>query len=186
MVFVIKNHLPYFLNHLNLFYGISIGAAIMSLAIFLRKKSSLLSNWFQYYSIRVHESAHEKMAFLSGRRLFGYKIKEAGSGHMIYESNGKPSPLITLAPYFFSYISLILLTIRWLISGPFLLYFDIFLGFFLTFHTYIFITQTRFYQTDIQIIGRVYSVIFITLAHIFIYGLYISIIGGLKLKTVFL
>ena len=165
--------------HIERFLGIGIGGALLLGLWTMRSRFPIIQNWLTYFGTRVHESAHEKMAFLSGRRLFGYNINHDGSGHILYECDGSHSPLIILAPYFFSYTSLVLLAMRWVVVHQWLGYYDVVLGFLLAFHTYAFLTQTRFYQSDLQKMGIWYSCLFITAAHVVVYGLYLGTIGGL-------
>lgn len=165
------------ISNFDYFYGIVFGMCLFLWFFILRSRFQIIQNWLKYFGTRVHESAHEKMAFLSGRRLFGYNISDDGSGHIIYESDGNPAPLITLAPYFFSYTSLFLLAFRWIILERWLLYYDIGIGFLLAFHTYIFLIQTRPFQTDIKKMGLVYSYSFLLFAHLNLYSIYVLVIG---------
>ncbi len=169
----------YLLAHIERFWGVSVGGCLFLGLWVLRGRSVIIQNWLTYFGTRVHESAHEKMAFLSGRRLFSYNINHDGSGYIVYECNGSLSPLITLAPYFFSYNSLALLALRWVVVGQWLGYYDVVLGFLLAFHTYTFLTQTRLYQSDLQKMGIWYSCLFIPAAHVVVYGLYLGTIGNL-------
>jgi hypothetical protein len=172
-------HAPYFCHHAYRYRGLLVGFALFAGPWAARHRYPLLSNWFTYYGTKTHENAHEKMALLSGRRLFGYAVKEGGSGFLVYEG-GPGSPFITLAPYFFSYVSLGLLLLRTCMRAGNLLYVDALIGFFLAFHTHAFLTQTRTYQTDLQKMGLAYSVAFILPMHVISYGLYIWVIGGLS------
>ena len=183
LAYVIGSYLwskwTYLLAHVERFSGVAIGSVLFVGLWGLRHRFTIIQNWLTYFGTRIHESAHEKMAFLSGRRLFGYNINHDGSGHIVYECDGSHSPLITLAPYFFSYSSLVLLAMRWVVVHQWLGYYDVVLGFLLAFHTYAFLTQTRLYQTDLQKIGVWYSCLFIPAAHVVVYGLYLGTIGGL-------
>jgi hypothetical protein len=176
-VLKLYKNLSRLMSNLDCFYGVILGVGLFLLLFFLRFRFQIIQNWLKYFGTRVHESAHEKMALLSGRKLFGYNISDDGSGHIIYESDGNPAPLITLAPYFFSYTSLFLLAFRWITLERWLLYYDIGIGFLLAFHTYIFLIQTRPFQTDIKKMGLVYSYSFLVFAHLNLYSIYVLVIG---------
>jgi hypothetical protein len=178
------SHLAYFMHQAHLYKGLLAGAGAFLCLWAMRNRWTLVQNWLTYFGTKVHEGAHEKMAFLSGRRLFGYSIQQDGSGFIVYEG-GAESPLITLAPYFFSYTSLGLLALRWLMIPAGLFYFDALIGFLLALHTYAFLTQTRLYQTDLQTMGIGYSLLLIPLMHLITYGLYAWVIGGLSVFTYF-
>ena len=72
----------YLLAHVERFSGVAIGGVLFVGLWGLRHRFTIIQNWLTYFGTRVHESAHEKMAFLSGRRLFG-------------EYSGKTLPPIT-------------------------------------------------------------------------------------------
>ena len=169
----------YLLAHVERFSGVAIGGVLFVGLWGLRHRFTIIQNWLTYFGTRVHESAHEKMAFLSGIFFNQNKTNHVVSGHFVYECDATHSPLITLAPYFFSYSSLVLLAMRWVVVHQWLGYYDVVLGFLLAFHTYAFLTQTRLYQTDLQKIGVWYSCLFIPAAHVVVYGLYLGTIGGL-------
>ncbi|SOD96457.1 M50 family metallopeptidase [Spirosoma fluviale] len=177
-------HSQYVVSHASRYSGLLVGACAFAALWAMRNRWSLVQNWLTYFGTKVHEGAHEKMAFLSGRRLFGYNIQQDGTGYIIYENTGA-SPLITLAPYFFSYTSLGLLALRWLMLSEGRVYVDGLIGFLLAFHTYAFLTQTRYYQTDLQKMGLAYSTVFIPTMHLITYGLYAWVIGGLPILSYF-
>ncbi len=185
IAFCILEHKQLLLKNIKKFNGVGIGLLVFLTFWILRKKSTLIGNWLTYFGTKIHEGAHEKMAFLFGRKLFGLNIDKDGSGHLLYESTLTINPFITLAPYFFSYLSLILLPFRIIIFKSFLFEFDTLIGFLLAMHIYIFITQTRFYQTDLVMSGKFYSVIFISIMHIIFFGLHIIAIGKIPLFAYF-
>lgn len=177
-------HSDYLVRQAGQYKGLFVGVCVFVCLWAMRNRWPLVQNWLIYFGTKIHEGAHEKMAFLSGRRLFGYNIQQDGTGYIIYENTGT-SPLITLAPYFFSYTSLSLLALRWLMVPQGLVYIDGLIGFLLAFHTYAFLTQTRFYQSDLQKMGLTYSMVFILMMHVVTYGLYAWLIGGLPVFTYF-
>lgn len=179
---IIVYNLSYLLNHLDRFYGLLVGFLFFGCLLSVQTRYLLVKNWLGYFSTRVHEGAHEKMALLSGRRLFEFQVNPDGSGHIVYEHHGSHSPLITLAPYYFSYYGLALLVMRWALVSKWIFYFDILTGLSLAFHTYMFITQTRLYQTDLHMVGKVYSMAFIAAMHCITYSIYLCVIGGISLK----
>lgn len=93
--------IPYLIAHLERYYEILIGFGVFGMLWWRRLRFGIIQNWLTYYGTRVHESATEKMVFLSGRKLFVYSFSHDGTGHIIYESDGAYSPFIILAPCFF-------------------------------------------------------------------------------------
>ncbi|MCQ2146291.1 MAG: M50 family metallopeptidase [Bacteroidales bacterium] len=119
----------------------------------------------------MHEFIHMVFAILFFRKVKGFHV-DRRECYVAYDSGHFGYTLITLAPYFFPLLCLILLPWRYTTGETaFLNIIDILLGFTYAFHVCCWVTQTRLSQTDIINPGVVRSLLIITFFQIAVFCL---------------
>lgn len=137
-----------------------------------------------YVTTLEHEVTHAVFALATGHKVTRMHVTAKQGGHVVYE--GKGNWLISLAPYFFPTVTVLLLTVRmfmernpWLEGG---------IGASLAFHVTSTYVETHGAQTDFKHAGRLFSFCFLPSANVLTYtfiALYLNggwhgILSGLR------
>lgn len=134
---------------------------------------TVIQFWGHHHPTRVYVLAHELTHALCGL-LFGAKIgkiKVSKKGGFVTLS--KSNLLITLAPYFFPFYTMLVLLVYWIVSCfctpvPFRAIWLFLIGFTWSFHICFTIESLMTEQPDFQDYGKFFSYIFIFLMNIFV------------------
>lgn len=119
----------------------------------------------------MHEFIHMVFAILFFRKVHRFHVDNRDC-HVVYDSGPIGYTLITLAPYFFPLLCLILLPWRYTTGDTaFLNIIDVLLGFTYAFHLCCWVSQTRLNQTDILGPGILRSLLIITFFQIAVFCL---------------
>ena len=167
----------YIITDLNQLSGFGIGCCAFGL-ILLNKQNSLINNYLVFFGIKIHENCHQLLAMILGKKLYGFNVnsKEDEGQIIIEETMNNSSVWILLAPYWFSYSGLSIGLFKFFIGYKWLMFSDIFIGFFWSIHLYLFIIQTRPYQSDLKKVGVFYSFAFIGTMHVIMCNIYIYLL----------
>lgn len=131
-----------------------------------------------------HELTHALWALMMGGRIGKMKVGKSG-GHV---ELSKTNFLITLAPYFFPFYTVIVIALYYLLGffvdvEPYRLWGLAAVGFTWAFHVTFTISMLAEHQPDIQEHGRLFSYTVIYSANLLIIGLWMVIIGTPKITT---
>ena len=122
-----------------------------------------------YFSTLEHECTHGIFAILTGNSVKGMKVTAHEGGHLSYEGEG--NWLITVAPYFFPTITVLLMLVRIFIDYNY--WFEVIIGASIAFHLTSTYLETHGAQTDLQNVGKKFALLFLPSANIIIYILII-------------
>ena len=134
---------------------------------------ALVRRW-RFWSTFEHELTHTLVALLLFRRPREFVVNADGSGHAVYQ--GRPSVLITLAPYFLPTFNLLLLPFDAIIRPEWHLWYMGLFGFLLGYHMLSALSEAHPNQPDLTAYGRVFSYLFVGSASLFIYALLLAFI----------
>jgi len=150
------------IKHYDLYKWFGAGFAtyfILRMLPFVRKNGEL----FQTF---IHELTHTVVAVLFFRKIHSFYAGEH-SGVMKHSGGRFGDIFISLAPYCLPIFTYAFLLLRIIGTWKQQMWFDIFIGFTVAFHSACFARQTRNYQTDIQQNGYLKSYLFIVLFWLF-------------------
>ncbi len=119
-----------------------------------------------YLTTLEHECTHALFAILTGHSLNGMHVT-AKKGGQVQFNGGEGNWLITIAPYFFPTISVLLLAIRLFIEQNY--WFEVAIGSSIAFHITSSYLETHGAQTDLQRVGKFFSLCFLPTANILTY-----------------
>lgn len=149
----------------------------------------LITNYLGRYGgnkflVWEHELSHAIFAWLTFKKNIRIVVNEGGHGGHCSYSNGS-NWLITIAPYFFPTLTLIISLIYPLISNDFHFILDFALGFSITYHLktniseliHNFSPSELYGSTDITKIGRVFALIMIPALNFVIFSLVFTVLG---------
>jgi hypothetical protein len=119
-----------------------------------------------------HELTHAIFAWASGHRIVGFKASLGLGGEVRFVGRG--NWLITLAPYFFPTAALALLFLSYLMPLSILPWRGLFLGIALGFHIVSTYRETHRDQSDLQLVGRRFSWMFLPTANLAVLGLLLA------------
>lgn len=130
-----------------------------------------------FFGVFEHEFTHLVMGLLMFRKPEAF-FATAKRGHVRV---GGKNFLVDLAPYYFPTFSVILLLVFPLLKeSAYLVYFPV-LGFITGYHLVSKIFDFKFYQGDIRVSGRVFSVVFCLFAGILAFGfIFAFVVGGYR------
>lgn len=123
-----------------------------------------------------HEITHAIFAWLTFHRVTGLKATWRRGGRM--EFLGQGNWLITIAPYFFPTLSVMVLLGCWLFSDGGSWFCDALLGISLAYHITSTIGETGAHQTDLQKVGFPFAFLFLPTANILLVGAIIGFTYG--------
>ncbi len=140
-----------------------------------------------YLTTLEHECTHALFAILTGHSIKGMRVTSHNGGTVLYEGAGG-NWLITIAPYFFPTITVMLLSVRLFIEQNYWL--EVAIGGSIAFHITSSYLETHGAQTDLQRVGKFFSVCFLPTTNILTYtiiGTYLQLgWPGIKSASVFL
>ena len=115
-----------------------------------------------------HESIHALFAVLTGHRIVDFKVRWSTGGHVGYVG-GKGNWLITLSPYFFPLLLILLMIVLsvWSIEPEIR---GVLLGMFFAFELVSTWRQIHRKQPDLQKVGWLYCAVFLPSALLLVYG----------------
>lgn len=131
-----------------------------------------------------HELTHALWALMMGGRIGKMKVSKSG-GHV---ELSKTNFLITLAPYFFPFYTVIVIGVYYLIGlvadvEPYRIWGLAAVGLTWAFHVTFTISMLTEHQPDIQEHGRLFSYTVIYIANILVIGLWMVMIGAPRFPT---
>ncbi len=140
-----------------------------------------------YFSTLEHECTHALFAILTGHSVKGMRVTAHNGGHVVYKG-GPGNWLITIAPYFFPTITVLLLSIRLFVAQNYWL--EMAIGVSIAFHITSSYIETHGAQSDLRQVGKFFSFCFLPSANILTYtmiGTYlVSGWPGMKTAVYFL
>ncbi len=145
-----------------MFFGIGIGLYTILLFVLRRKTIEGLDSF-------IHELTHAIVATLLFRKVQSFWATAKEGGQISY--TGKPSFVITLAPYCFPFITLFFILIKQYIVSDRIWIFDVMIGLTFAFHYHAYLTQTKTYQTDLKKYGYMFSYIYIIAVNFLFIGI---------------
>ncbi len=122
-----------------------------------------------------HESTHALFALLSGHRITGFQATQ-GRGQVRFHGGG--NWLISVAPYFFPTLALLLFLFAYLLPFPGLPWQSFLLGVALGYHLVSTIHETHRDQSDLKDLGLAFCAFFLPAANLAVVGLLISFAHG--------
>lgn len=123
-----------------------------------------------YFSTLEHEVTHAIFAILSGHSVQHIRITAHEGGEIRYK--GKGNWLITIAPYFFPTITVILLSLRLCIEQNYWL--ELGIGVSIAFHITSSYVETHGSQSDLKQVGRFFALCFLPTANVLTYTLIVA------------
>ncbi|WP_322609858.1 hypothetical protein [Pontiella agarivorans] len=132
----------------------------------------------------AHELTHALWALMMGGRIGKMKVGKDG-GHV---ELSKTNFLITLAPYFFPFYTVILIAVYYLLSfyidvEPYRIWWLSGVGLTWAFHITFTISMLAERQPDVQEHGRIFSYAVIYIANLLVIGLWMVMVGTPKTET---
>lgn len=119
-----------------------------------------------------HESTHAMFALLCFHRIVGFRASIGRGGEVRY--TGRGNWLITVAPYFFPTLALLLFLLAYLLPFPGLPWQSFLLGVALGYHVVSTIRETHRDQTDIQELGTLFCWLFLPAANLAVVGVLVA------------
>lgn len=130
-----------------------------------------------FFGVFEHEFAHLVMGLLMFQKPEAF-FATAKRGHVRV---GGKNFLVDLAPYYFPTFSLILLVVFPLLKPSAQPYFYPVLGFVTGYHLVSQISDFKFYQGDIRVSGRLFSIVFCAFASVLAFGfIFAFVVGGYR------
>ena len=119
-----------------------------------------------------HEATHAAFALLTLHRIVGFRASIGRGGEVRFV--GKGNWLITVAPYFFPTVALLLFLIAFFLPFPSLPWSSFLLGVALGYHVVSTYKETNKDQTDIKQLGLIFCWMFLPAANIAVVALLVS------------
>lgn len=119
-----------------------------------------------------HESTHALFAMLSLHRIVGFRASLGRGGEVRF--TGRGNWLISVAPYFFPTLALLLFLIAYLLPFPGLPWQSFLLGVALGYHVVSTVRETHRDQTDLKDLGMLFCYLFLPAANLAVVGLLVS------------
>jgi hypothetical protein len=142
-------------------FGAGFGAYFMlRLLPFFRKNEGFMQTF-------SHELTHLIVSLMFGQKNHSFRASDGEGGEMRHSDSHFGGIFISLAPYCLPIFTYAFLFLRIIGAWKQLMWFDIFIGFTLAFHTTCFAKQTGNRQTDIQQYGYFKSYLFIAVLGLF-------------------
>jgi len=135
-------------------------------------KVVLRRTWFgSYFSTLEHELTHALFGLLTIHKVGNLRVTRHDGGHVeILGGNW----LISIAPYFFPTLSIVLILImRWM-PVAYLGWANVALGASVAYHVVSTIRETHPSQPDLRYTGRIFAALFLPTANLFLYGVLFS------------
>jgi hypothetical protein len=129
-----------------------------------------------FFTTLEHELTHAIFAWLTLHRVIGFRATWSSGGHIRYL--GKGNWLITIAPYFFPTLSVIVLIVLAFLPKLYLYYGSVALGVSVAYHACSSWSETHRNQTDLKEVGFLFCLCFLPAASTLMYGLLISFASG--------
>ncbi len=155
---------------------------------FLGGGAVFLLFWFVYlahregfWSTLEHELTHALFAVLFFKKIRSLSASRQRGGTITIEGG---NVVIALSPYFFPLGALLLLLIKPLVQPQYQLYLNMLLGFFYFFHLVHLFREFHPGQPDIQISGRLFSLVFVAFMNLFFLGIILSTLTDRGSNTV--
>lgn len=129
-----------------------------------------------FYSTLRHELCHWFFALVSLNKPATLNVHADGRGS--YSYYGRNNYFITLSPYFFPLVSVMLLLVRLFFSKPSHFYF-LLMGVVFAFETISMVKDYHPHQTDLQKYGRWFSILFsVAMYLLFAFSLFVILFSG--------
>jgi len=136
-----------------------------------------------FVHVMAHEFTHALFAVLMAGRVDSMQISSKG-GRV---TSSRTNFLITLAPYFIPFYTLIVVGLYFIVKEKYIPYTFFLMGFTLAFHLCLTVYSLRLQQTDLKESGLLFSLSFVYLMNIVIIGLIFTlIIPEFAAKTFFI
>jgi hypothetical protein len=119
-----------------------------------------------------HEATHALFAMLTLHRIVGFRASLGRGGEVRF--TGRGNWLISVAPYFFPSLALLLFLVAYLLPFPGLPWQSFLLGIALGYHIVSTIRETHRDQTDLKDLGLTFCFLFLPAANLAVIGLLIS------------
>lgn len=163
-------------------YPFLMGAALYTLLwfLFFRRPS-----FGAFFSTLEHELTHALFAWLTLHRVVGFRATWSSGGHIRYLGRG--NWLISIAPYFFPTLSVLVLVVLAFLPKTYLFYGSVALGASVAYHAFSSWSETHRHQTDLREVGFLFCLCFLPSVSALMYGLLLSFAsGGLESFSVYL
>ena len=125
-----------------------------------------------FFSTMEHELTHALFAWLTFHRVTGLRASWRRGGHMTFVGRG--NWLITIAPYFFPTVCLLVLILSLLLPAALRGVSDLLMGSALAYHVTSTMRETHAGQTDLARAGWLFSAMFLPAANVISFGLIVS------------
>lgn len=134
-----------------------------------------------------HEITHGLFALLTFHKITSIKVTTGNGGHISYSGIGGGNWLITIAPYFFPTLSVLVLVIMYFSSMPLHSTLLGIFGFSMAYHMHSTLIETHSGQTDLKEVGFTFAWLFLPAANILVNIMLLSLIphDNIYLKVVF-
>jgi hypothetical protein len=129
-----------------------------------------------FLSTVEHELTHGLFAILTFHRVTDFRATWRSGGHIRYTGPG--NWLITIAPYFFPTICLLLLAISALVPAALLGPASFLMGVAISYHLTSTYVETHSGQSDLKRVGGWFALLFLPFANLVTYGMLISFCHG--------
>ena len=128
-----------------------------------------------FFSTFEHELTHLIVGILFLKKPAGFSANDKGSGTTVLHGSNF---IITLSPYFLPTFTLILCPAYFVIRPAYHPYYYSVLGFITSYHILSTVDELSLGQPDIRESGRIFSIVFLMFANLFIYGSLLSLLAG--------
>lgn len=125
-----------------------------------------------FFSTLEHELTHALFALATFHPVIGIRSTWSRGGHIRYRGEG--NWLITISPYFFPTVSLLVLAAGLLLSGGARTTADVLLGASVAYHITSTMHETHPGQTDLQKVGLLFCLTFLPAANLISFGVIIA------------
>lgn len=140
--------------------------------VFLWRRWLRQSRFGRFLITLEHEITHGIFAWLTLHRIVGFRASLGRGGEIRF--TGRGNWLITVAPYFFPTLALLLFLIAYILPFPGLPWQSFLLGVALGYHIVSTYRETHRDQSDIQQLGTLFCWMFLPAANLAVIGLLIS------------
>lgn len=129
-----------------------------------------------FFATLEHELTHALFAVLTLHRVTGLRATWSRGGSMSFVGRG--NWLITIAPYFFPTICLLVLAVSWILPAALRQFSDALMGAATAYHLSSTIRETHAGQTDLARVGWLFSLMFLPAANLLVFGGIVSYAYG--------